>query len=82
MKTAAIFLLLSSLCSCGYNKHLRSVIADLESTPPCDTTNILVHPKDTKKTLAGKVIVLNDKLDCHSDNVYYTTKKLDSYKDL
>lgn len=82
MKRLGLFLILLSLSSCGYNKHLKSVIADLESTPQCDTTNILVHPKDTKKTLTGKVIVLNSKLDCHSDNVYYTTKKLDNYKDI
>ena len=82
MKIILIVLVLSSLTSCAYNKHLKSVVADLQQTEKCSTTNILLHPRDTKETLKGKVIILNSKLDCHDDSDYTDQIKLDSYKDI
>lgn len=76
-----IFLLCILLTSC-YNKDLKSIVNDFDSTPKCDTDNIYLHPKDTKRTLTGKIIVLNSKLDCLDDNQTITDKKIKSYNDI
>lgn len=82
MKLTTLFITFVALSSCGFNKDLTSVISDIEATPKCDTDNVLLHPRDTKKTLSGKVIILNSKLDGCDDAKFTTDKKLESYKKL
>lgn len=77
-----IILLSVLISSCAFNKDLKSIIHDFDSIPKCDTDNVYLHPKDTKRTLTGKVIVLNSKLDCFSDKQTITDIKIESYKDL
>lgn len=82
MKIILTLLLLIFLSSCGFNKDLKSVIGDLESTPKCDTENMWVHSRDTKETLTGKVVILNSKIDCFDDSQHTNDKKLKGYKEL
>ena len=77
-----IILILCVFLSSCYNKDLTSIINDIDSTPKCDTRNIYLHPEDTKKTLVGKIIILNSMVDCSDDTQTVTDKKIKSYKDL
>lgn len=79
----AVCLTLTLLATgCYHPTNMNTVISDLKTTPRCDTSSILVHPTDTKKTLTGKIVVLNSKLDCHDDSKFYIEKKLSAYESL
>lgn len=81
MKNIIILIVLLGMSSC-YNKDLKSIVHDIDSTPDCDTRNIFVHPKDTKKTLVAKIVILNTKADCYDDFQTITGEKIESYKNL
>lgn len=77
-----ILILTIMVTGCVHNPHIKTVMADLKSTPKCDTDNIYTDAKDTKETLKAKVIIMNYKINCSADRTVILDEKFDNYSEL
>lgn len=79
MKILILSLLLSG---CMNNATIHKVVKDIEATADCDTSPVFVDAKDDKSKLAGRIIVLNAKLDDCDNSKHFTKKKIDRYLEI